>query len=121
MIIGIEANANSASVAVVNNGVIKSMHTLALDALIDYVAEHAVVGGDVVINESPFVEPIITALAHRNVVCTRAKPLAARVISRSARKNSAYFRKLTGWHGKTSEAHRDAVLIALYGVRGANA
>lgn len=118
MIIGIEANANSASVAVVENGVIKSMQTLALPDLIDFVAEHAAIGGDVVINQSAFAAPIVAQLQHRNVPCALAKPSNARVISRSARRNSAYFRKLTGWHGKTSEAHRDAALIALYGLRG---
>lgn len=42
------------------------------------------------------------------------KPLRGEV-KMQAKKNSAYFNKLTGWTGSSNEDNRDAALIALHG------
>lgn len=42
------------------------------------------------------------------------KPLRGEV-KMQAKKNSAYFNKLTGWTGRSNEDNRDAALIALHG------
>lgn len=42
------------------------------------------------------------------------KPLKGEV-KMQAKKNSAYFNKLTGWTGSSNEDNRDAALIALHG------
>lgn len=42
------------------------------------------------------------------------KPLKGKV-KMQAKKNSAYFNKLTGWTGSSNEDNRDAALIALHG------
>ena len=42
------------------------------------------------------------------------RPLKGEV-KMQAKKNSAYFNKLTGWTGRSNEDNRDAALIALHG------
>jgi hypothetical protein len=53
------------------------------------------------------------ALEHHGVRVILVKPLRGPI--KTAKKNSAYFNKLTGWTGRSNEDNRDAALLALFG------
>jgi hypothetical protein len=52
-------------------------------------------------------------LEDNGVTVKLVKPLRGPI--KAAKKNSAYFNKITGWTGRSNEDSRDAALIALFG------
>jgi predicted nuclease with RNAse H fold len=52
-------------------------------------------------------------LEDNGVTVKLVKPLRGPI--KAAKKNSAYFNKITGWTGRSNEDTRDAALIALFG------
>lgn len=145
MIIGIDPDLEKSGVAVVANGRIESLHKLELDDLCEFVAERYTDGVLVVLEDVEINKPVFNRgnqvrrvrekiaqnvgnvkatarhidrmLTKRGVKIIKVAPLKG-AVKRQAKKNSAYFNKLTGWTGRSNEDTRDAALLALFGIRG---
>lgn len=57
---------------------------------------------------------IVEQLKSKGITPVMVKPLRGKV-KMQAKKNGAYFNKLTGWTGRSNTDSRDAALIALWG------
>ncbi|WP_144203545.1 hypothetical protein [Shewanella sp. KCT] len=136
---------DKSGVAVITNGRIESLHKLELDDLCDFVAARFTDGVLVVLEDVEANKPVFNRggqsrrvrervaqnvgnvkatarhidrmLAKRGVKVIKVAPLKG-AVKRQAKKNSAYFNKLTGWTGRSNEDTRDAALLALFGIRG---
>jgi hypothetical protein len=141
-VIGIDPDAQKSGVALVEVNRIVEMQKMSLPELIEYCVEMAV-SHDVTVKIEDVeswknvrqrpgqnfaamrkisqnvgqvkqaARSIVEMLISKGITPVMVKPLRGPI--KQAKKNSAYFNKVTGWTGRSNEDCRDAALIALFG------
>jgi hypothetical protein len=141
-IIGIDPDAQKSGVALVEVNRIVEMQKMALPELIEYCVGMAISHNIIVkiedveswknVRQRPgqnfaamrkisqnvgqvkqAARSIVEMLVSKGITPVIVKPLRGPI--KQAKKNSAYFNKVTGWTGRSNEDCRDAALIALFG------
>ena len=138
LVIGIDPDLQASGVALVREGVIVGLNNLRFFDLIEFInanRQASFVVEDVEANKPTFnrhlrakanarvsqnvgqvkaVARLITEyLESRGLDYIKVKPLMGQV--KIAKKDAAYFNRLTGWENRSNEDNRDAALLALYG------
>jgi hypothetical protein len=142
-IVGIDPDLQKSGLALVVDGRLEQLQSLAFFELLDVILLHHVNGAhfaleDVEANKPTFsrgVSPAqmrkisqnvgqvkaVARLIHQYLVMIDAQhtlvtPL--RGLPKAAKKDARIFARITGWTGRCNEDQRDAAMLALYGLRG---
>ncbi len=141
LVVGIDPDLDKNGVAVLKDGLLAELKGLKFTALQAFIKAHpdaVYVLEDVELNKPTFnrnlndkanlkvaqnvgmvkgvARLIAEFLEEQDCRYTKTRPLIGHL--KHAKKDAAYFNRLTGWEGKSNQDTRDAALLAIYGVGG---